>query len=229
MKCNKCGEDKPSAEFYKGENICKRCKKILRNRRRGVKRALITRCLGKQCVICGGKGTTSHEKFGKRHPDLLNTTFEEIKQNCKSGRFVKVCHSCHQEVHSLRDRGIVDWDIAQHYVREFVKTNPPKDYYPRLWSWEKFLYTKIIPKPLGQQLELPIEVETIKTKRELEVERALKEDSLHHRGIPRYEGSIIDGTFHEVEAEEEDNWEDNLEDDQRIPPVRHHKKTPPLS
>ena len=111
MKCNKCGEDKLPDDFYKGETICKHCKKILRNRRRGVKKALITRYLGKQCVICGGKGTTSHEKYGKPHRDLLNASFKELKQNCKSGRFVKVCYGCHQKVHSLMDRGITSLKI----------------------------------------------------------------------------------------------------------------------
>jgi len=203
MKCNRCGKDKLPEDFYSGETICKRCKKILRNRKRGVKKALITRYLGKQCVICGEKGTTSHEKYGIPHPDLLNTPFEEIKQNCKSGRFVKVCHSCHQEVTSLMKRGIVDWDSVRHYVKEFLKTNPPKTYYARLWKWEVFLDTKIIPKPVGQQLELPVEVETVKTKLELEQERVTEENRLK---------------FQQREVEEEDNWEDNLEDDQRLTP-----------
>lgn len=178
MKCNRCGQDKPAEDFYGREKICMQCKKKLRKKKRGVKRALITRYLGKQCVICGEKGTTSHEKFGIPHPDLLNTPFKVIKQNCKSGRFVKVCHSCHQEAHSLIDRGIVDWDLVKHYVKEFLKTNPPKTYYARLWKWERFLDTKIKPKPVGQQLELPVEVETVKTKLELEQERIAEKHRL---------------------------------------------------
>ncbi len=161
MKCNRCGEEKPPEDFYGRETTCKRCKKTLRNRQRGVKRAYITRKLGKQCVICREKGTTSHNIYGKKHPDLYNTPFDDVKKNCESGEFVKVCDSCHQEVHEVRERGIVDWDLEQHYVREFVKTNPPKERYPRLWRWHKFLDEKIIPKPeVGKQIELPINVES---------------------------------------------------------------------
>ena len=224
MKCNRCGEDKPPEEFYKREKICKDCKKKLRNRKRGVKRALITRYLGKLCVICGEKGTTSHEKYGQPHRDLLNASYKELKQNCKSGRFVKVCYGCHQKVHSLMDRDITSLEITQHYVKEFLKTNPPKERYAHLWSWDRFIDVKL-NKPVGQQLELPVEVETVKTKMELEVERALAEE---HRNVPHIEGSLIDGTGRIVETEDRDDWEDYLvEDEQRITPRPLPKKRPP--
>ncbi len=164
-------------------------------------RWLITHYLGRVCVVCGEtqiRKLRSHEKFGQPHPDIVNTPLAEVKANCKSGRFVRVCERCHRKAHSLIDREIVDWDTIQHYIKEFVKANPNGN----RWAWDRFIDVKL-NKPVGQQLELPVEVETVKTKLELEQERVMAENRLK---------------FKQREIEEDDNWEDNLEDDQRITP-----------
>lgn len=177
--------------------------KAFRKRRQKVNKRFITLYLGKKCLICGEtrmKLLRTHERDGLKHPPFIfMDTKQLINVYLKSGRVVRVCERCHRKTHSLMDKGIISWELAQFYIKEFLKTNPPMKKYAHQWAWDKFMETRVRNK----QLEFPVEVETEKSKLELEKERLLAEERLHHREIPRYEGSVLGDNWQQVECEDD--------------------------
>jgi len=114
MTCKKCGEIRMPDDFNKGRYTCKYCDrknaKVYKKKKLVVKRGLITRYLGKKCVVCGEtrrKLLRSHEKYGNPHPNLSDISLKELKENCKSGRFVRVCARCHGKSGDLLAKGLI--------------------------------------------------------------------------------------------------------------------------
>lgn len=158
-----CGKDLPLTDFNEGRSTCKYCdrKRAIEHRKKKskIRRGLVTRYLGKVCVICGEKRMKlmrSHEKYGEPHPKLLDTPLDEIKKNCKSGRFVRVCAKCHGKAQDLLDKGI-GWDYARFYIKEFMESDPPIETNAHLRAWHKWMRDNI----RDRQLRLPIEVEEV--------------------------------------------------------------------
>jgi hypothetical protein len=158
--CERAGIDLPMSEFNENRRVCKDCdRKRARDYKKkkwAKRKRIINKHLGKECVVCGEKRAKllrCHEIYGKPHPPLLDTPLEEVKANCESGRFVRVCARCHGKSHSLMDKGIVTWEVIKFYIREFLQTEPPFDNYAHLRAWHKYVREKIRVR----QLPLPIE------------------------------------------------------------------------
>jgi hypothetical protein len=98
--CRVCKRLRDVNLFYKRQYRCKECKKKDRQNNTAQKRGLITRLLGKACIVCGKDSRISHEIYWQPHPRIYSTSFEEITKNCLSGRFARVCSSCHQRAGS---------------------------------------------------------------------------------------------------------------------------------
>lgn len=175
-------------DFNKNRRTCKYCdRKRAREHNKqkwDKRRRTMNRYLGKNCIVCGEKRgwlLRCHEKFGEPHKKLLDTSLEEVKANCKSGRFVRVCARCHGKAHSVIDKGIVDWELIKFYIKEFLETDPPTENDAHLRAWQKFMREKIGVK----QLPLPMEVESPPP-------TAKSEQHHVHRGVPIVVGSLVD-------------------------------------
>lgn len=186
-KCKRAGMSLPLSEFNKNRRTCKDCdRKRARDHRKkewGKRRRIISRYLGKQCVICGEgrvKRLRCHEIYGKPHPRLLDTSLEEVKANCKSGSFARVCARCHGKAHALMDKGLDSWGIIQFHIKGFLQTNPPCGNDAHLRAWHKY----VKQNTGARQLPLPLEIE------EVRVEEIAK--PYVFTDIPQIEGSLIE-------------------------------------
>lgn len=185
---NPMGNVLPPTDFSKGRRTCKYCdgQRATEHRKKKWDKChrILNRYLGKNCVVCGevtDKLLRCHEKFGEPHKKLLDTSLEEVKANCKSGRFVRVCAGCHGKAHSVIDKGIVGWELIKFYIKEFLATDPPIENDAHLRAWQKFMREKIGVK----QLPLPMEVES--------PQPTAKSEQPHvHRGVPVVVGSLVD-------------------------------------
>lgn len=186
-ECKRAGIELPLSEFNKNRRTCRDCdRKRARDHRKREwtkRRRIISRYSGKQCVICGEKSPwllRCHEIHGKSHPKLLDTPPEEVKANCRSGRFNRVCARCHGKAHALMDKGIVSWDVIQVYIKEFLQTDPPFKNDAHLRAWHRYVRDRIRVK----QIPLPIEIENGS------VQQAAK--PYVYAGIPQIKGSLIE-------------------------------------
>jgi hypothetical protein len=125
MICSKCGKDLPMTEYNKSRKRCKKCdRKVARKHARKLwkeRKPIIDAYLGCVCVICGEtdyKRLRCHEVFGRPHSKLLNTPLEEVKENCKAGKFARVCAKCHGKAHSLMKLGIASWKEICQLIKE---------------------------------------------------------------------------------------------------------------
>jgi hypothetical protein len=158
-KCRRAGINLPLSEFNKNRHTCRECdRERAREHRKKEwekRRRIISRYLGKKCVVCGQdtiKFLKCHEIYGKPHPKLLDTPLEDVKANCKSGRFARVCARCHGKAHSLMGKGIMSWDDIQFYIKEFLHTDPPFENDAHLRAWHRYVRTNT----RGHQLSLPM-------------------------------------------------------------------------
>jgi len=161
-KCRRVRIPLSATEFNRNRRTCKECDRIrARDHRKKAwekRRSIIDRHLGKECVICGRTRKEllrCHEKDGNHHPKLLDTPVDVVEANCTSGRFVRLCASCHGKAHSLMDKGTASWDEVQFYIREFLDTHPPVANDAHLRAWHKYLRTNT----RARQLPLPMEIE----------------------------------------------------------------------
>ena len=61
---------------------------------------LINDTLGTKCLICGREDNLRiHQKYNKRHKELANMSFENLKIEINSDKYVKLCQRCHRCVH----------------------------------------------------------------------------------------------------------------------------------
>lgn len=162
-KCDRIGVELPLSAFNKGRRSCKYCDRKRAKKYREKKwkqcRHIIDKYLGKECVVCGEKRDRllrCHEIYGQPHSKLLETPIKEVEDNCKSGRFARVCARCHGKAHSLMDKGIVSWDVVRRHIKEFMDSNPRDESEAHLRDWHKWIRDKI----QIIQLELPMELET---------------------------------------------------------------------
>lgn len=149
MKCSKCRKNKPLSEFNKGRHSCRDCDREVardhaRRRRERLweeRKPIIDRYLGTKCVICSETRHNllrCHEIFGNDHKPLLETPLDEVEENCRSGRFVRVCEKCHRKAHSLMKKGIIGWAEIVSLIKEFLATNPPFIEKKHQQQWRKW-------------------------------------------------------------------------------------------
>jgi hypothetical protein len=130
-------------DFNKNRKRCQQCDRkaaiIDRREKWETFRDLMDDYLGTECTVCGtSDDLRAHEKFGKPHKKLMDSKLKEVEENCKSGRFVRVCEKCHRKSHALIDDGIVDWETVKDNIQTFYDTNPPKEDTAHRRAWQKF-------------------------------------------------------------------------------------------
>ncbi len=157
--CDRLGVNLPCSEFNKGRRTCKTCdRRVAREHRKrewDKRRDIIDKLLGKRCVVCGSedkKRLRCHEVYGRPHKKLLDTSVDEVEENCKRGRFARVCARCHGKAHALKGKGIDTWDDAKSLIGEFNATNPSTEEGKHLREWHGFLKRKFEER----QLPLPL-------------------------------------------------------------------------
>lgn len=117
-KCYVCSE----RIAVKGQSMCSVCRKKYNADRWAERRPIIDKYLGILCVICGDiRNLRCHEINGKYHPRLLSTSLEDVKINCRTERFARLCPQCHGKAHALMDKGFT-WEEIRVEIKGFLKT-----------------------------------------------------------------------------------------------------------
>lgn len=136
-------------DFNKNRSNCRQCDGARAIRYKEKKwqkcKVIIDEYLGNKCEICGETDDSllrAHEKFGKPHKKLMDTTLKEVRKNCEIGRFVRVCEKCHRKSHALIKDGIDGWETIKNDIKRFYDTNPPKETAAHHRAWQK--YRKIL-------------------------------------------------------------------------------------
>jgi hypothetical protein len=144
--CTRAGTLLEESEFNMNRNTCRECdqQRAIAHRQKewDKRRKVISEQLGDKCVVCGEEATRllrCHEKHGKPHPKLLDTPIEEVEKNCREGKFIRVCESCHRKAHSLMEKWLdLKWDLIAKCIKDFYSTNPPEENNAHLRAWQKW-------------------------------------------------------------------------------------------
>jgi len=125
-----------------GQSMCLRCRKKYNADRWEKRKPIIDKYLGTQCVLCGD---TRYERLRchditqlagqPRHRDLCSTSLAVVEENCKSGKFVRVCARCHGKSYALMDEGFT-WEEIQVEIKKFLKSLPK--YEKQLLAWHRW-------------------------------------------------------------------------------------------
>lgn len=133
-KCYVCSE----RIAVKGQSMCSVCRKNYNADRWAERKPIIDKYLGTQCVLCGDtryERLRCHEIHGNPHPYLCSTSLVVVEENCKTGKFVRVCARCHGKSHALMDKGFV-WEEIRVEIKKFLKSLPK--YEKQLLAWHRW-------------------------------------------------------------------------------------------